>query len=128
MAMPLGTDVNEDQLQALKDLLGVIKMREMSQMCARDLARYTHPPMARKAAGDDLQASKARVERIPTPKAVSEAFRRVVDGLPPEPRKRLRPCVRNGPRALRQHDRKVSGGSVMDLRSLGDSRFGNKTT
>jgi hypothetical protein len=46
MAMPLGTDVNEDQLQALKDLLGVIKMREMSQMCVRDLARYTHPPMA----------------------------------------------------------------------------------
>jgi hypothetical protein len=38
------------QLQALIDLAGAIKL---AQMCARDLARYTHRPMAAKAAGDD---------------------------------------------------------------------------
>ena len=33
--------------------------------------------------------ANAKLERIPTPKAVSDAFKRLVAGLPPEPRTRL---------------------------------------
>ena len=61
-------------------------MREMAQTCARDLARYTHPPMAPKPFSA-LQgpANAKQLERIPTPKAVSDAFARIAAGLPPEP-------------------------------------------
>ena len=65
-------------------------------MCARDLARYTHPPLAPKpfsaaeeAADKPSGAGRPAIKLIPTPRAVSEAFRRAAAGLPPEPRKRL---------------------------------------
>ena len=65
------------------------------QMCARDLARYTHPPMAPIAPGALQGPANAKaLERIPTPKAVSDAFARIAAGLPPEPRKRLYRCRR----------------------------------
>jgi hypothetical protein len=40
IAMPLGDNVDATQLQGLQDFAGVIKMRELAQQCARDLARY----------------------------------------------------------------------------------------
>ena len=46
MAMPLGENATQDQLAAFHDLAGMVKCRELSQACARDLARYTHAPMA----------------------------------------------------------------------------------
>jgi hypothetical protein len=79
---------------ALKDRAGLLRMREMAQMCARDLARYTHPPMAPKPyteapqAGNRHPGSGKAIGHIPTPKAVSDAFARIAAGLPPEPRKR----------------------------------------
>jgi hypothetical protein len=90
-ALPVADDVDATQLQALQDLAGVIKMRELAQQCARDLARYTHPPMAAKPAGDATGGGKRApaIEYIPTPKAVMDAYERAAAGLPPEPRKRL---------------------------------------
>ena len=88
MALPLGRDAEGEQLQALKDWAGIVKCRELAQMCARDLARYTHAPMAAKPAVEKAAKPK-ELQHIPTPKAVSDAFQRIVDGLPPEPRKRL---------------------------------------
>ena len=38
MALPMAEDVDAQQLQALKDLSG-IRLRELSQQCARDFAR-----------------------------------------------------------------------------------------
>ena len=37
-------EVTDAQVQALKDMAGLLRMREMAQMCARDLARYTTRP------------------------------------------------------------------------------------
>ena len=42
-------EATDAQVQALKDMAGLLKMREMAQMCARDLARYTTPPHGAKA-------------------------------------------------------------------------------
>jgi hypothetical protein len=92
LAMPLNTEtVQQDQLDALRDLAGVIKLRELAQQCARDLARHVHPKAPPISARDAAKTGKEplQVERIPTPKAVVDAFQRVIDGLPPEPRKRL---------------------------------------
>ena len=89
MALPLGEDANADQLAGVKDFAGVIKMRELAQQCARDLARYTHAPMAAKPPATLQRRQSTTLERIPTPKAVSDAFARIAAGLPPEPRKRL---------------------------------------
>ena len=92
--MPLGADVDADQLQAMKDFAGVIRCRELAQQCARDLARYTHPPMApvpykpneaKEQPGGNLKL----VDPIPVHPAVRAAFERAAAGLPPEPRKRL---------------------------------------
>ena len=58
MALPLGENAQADQLAALKDLAGMIKCRELAQQCARDLARYTHAPMAAKPASEAANASK----------------------------------------------------------------------
>ena len=90
MAMPLGADATADQLSALKDLAGMVKCRELAQQCARDLARYTHHPMAAVAPSAIPSPGKQQaIERIPTPKAVSDAFAAAAAGLAPEPRKRL---------------------------------------
>jgi len=92
MATPLGADAPPDQLQLMRDWAGIVKCRELAQMCARDLAKYEHSPMGPKPATDALKPGKApakAIETIPTPQAVSDAFQRIVDGLPPEPRKRL---------------------------------------
>ena len=51
MAWPLGEDANADQLAGMKDFAGIVRCRELAQQCARDLARYTHPPMAPIAPG-----------------------------------------------------------------------------
>ena len=56
-AMPPGANADADQLQAMKDLADAIKMREMAQLCARDLAKYI-PPMSPKPPGADLGAGK----------------------------------------------------------------------
>ena len=76
-------------------MAGLLRMREMAQMCARDLCRYTHPPLAPKPYTEAPQAGnrqpgsgKPGLEHIPTPKAVSDAFALAAAGLPPEPRKR----------------------------------------
>ena len=91
MAMPMTADVEADQHQALKDFAGVMRCREMAQMCARDLARYIHSPKAPERSSSTAEnASNAKaLEHIPTPKAVSDAFALAAAGLPPEPRKRL---------------------------------------
>ena len=90
LAMPMSEDATADQLAAFHDMAGLVKCRELSQQCARDLARYTHAPMAPKPASDAPRPGNTReLERIPTPKAVSDAFARIAAGLPPEPRKRL---------------------------------------
>ena len=53
-------------------------------MCARDLARYTHPPMAPKEKPfRTWNCSPPVADRvIPTPRAVSEAFHRAKGGAP----------------------------------------------
>lgn len=90
MATPLGADSPPDQLALMKDWAGIVKCRELAQACARDLARYTHSPMAPKPATPQPNASNpAAIQHIPTPKAVSDAFAKAAEGLPPEPRKRL---------------------------------------
>ena len=94
MAMPLGADADADQLQALKDFAGVIRCRELTQQCARDLARYTHPPMAPvpfkpNEAKEQPGGNAKLVDPIPVHPAVRAAFERAAAGLPPEPRKRL---------------------------------------
>jgi hypothetical protein len=88
MALPLGQDVEAEQLSALQDFAGVIQLRQIAQSCARDLARYEHAPMAAKPAKVD-EAKPLEVQHIPTPKAVSDAFAAAAQGLAPEPRKRL---------------------------------------
>ena len=89
-------EVTDAQVQALKDMACLLKMREMSEVRARDLCRYTHPPLAPKPYTEAPQAgnryprsTKAAIGHIPTPKSVSDAFARIAAGLPPEPRKRL---------------------------------------
>ena len=77
MAMPLGDDVDATQLQALQDFAGVIKMRELAQQCARDLARYVHAPIAPNAPAPIQRSGNARPVAHPTPKAVSDAFARI---------------------------------------------------
>lgn len=92
MLRPLGEDEDQTRLEALQDLAGVIKMREMAQQCARDLAPYVHAkkaPETRKEAQGAGKAAQQAIQHIPTPQSVTDAFQRVVDGLPPEPRKRL---------------------------------------
>ncbi len=69
IAMPLGDDVDATQLQALQDFAGVIKMRELAQQCARDLARYTHAPMAPKPISEAAGLGKPHaITHIPTPR------------------------------------------------------------
>ena len=91
LAMPLGPDAHVDQLEAMKDFAAVIRMRELAQACARDMAKYVHPPIGPIAPAAVLGAgnARARVEHIPVPKAVADAFERAAAGLPPEPRRRL---------------------------------------
>jgi hypothetical protein len=99
MSLPTLTrdEATDAQVQALKEMAGLLKMREMAQMCARDLARYTHPPLApkpfsaaeEKPSGPGAAHLRPGIQVIPTPRAVSEAFRRVAEGLPLEPQKRL---------------------------------------
>ena len=93
MALPLRDEATADQLQAFHDMAGLIRCRELAQGCARDLARYTHAPMAATApaikSGAAGMVAGAAIEHIPTPKAVSDAFARAAAGLPPEPRRRL---------------------------------------
>ena len=87
-------EATDAQVQALKDMAGLLKMREMAQMCARDLARYTHPPLAPvpyKPNEDKEQpgGNPKLADPIPVHPAVRAAFERAAAGLPPEPRKRL---------------------------------------
>jgi len=88
MALPIA-DATADQLAAFHDFAGLIKCRELSQSCARDLAKYVHAPVAPAPAVAPAAASRPALEHIPTPKAVSDAFALAAAGLPPEPRKRL---------------------------------------
>ena len=83
MAMPLGENATQDQLAAFHDLAGMVKCRELSQACARDLARYTNAPMAAVSPPGgrlDAAAPGKAIERIPTPKAVSDAFAAAAKG------------------------------------------------
>ena len=99
MSLPTLTrdEATDAQVQALKDMAGLLKMREMAEMCARDLCRYTHPPLAPKPYTEAPQAGNRHPgsgkrgywahphaqggQSTPSP--------RIAAGLPPEPRKRL---------------------------------------
>ena len=94
MALPIKADPAADQLAAFHDFAGVIRCRELAQQCARDLARYTHPPMAPvpykpNEAKEQPGGNPKLVDPIPVHPAVRAAFERAAAGLPPEPRKRL---------------------------------------
>ena len=70
LALPTLThdEVTDAQVQALKDMAGLLRMREMAQMCARDLALC--PPPGR--AGNAPRAARGR-EATPVYRAYPDA-------------------------------------------------------
>jgi hypothetical protein len=90
LALPTLThdEVTDAQMHALKDMAGLLRMRELAQQCARDLAPYVHSKADARRPEKGAPGAP-RITHIPTPKAVIEAYERAAAGLPPEPRRKL---------------------------------------
>lgn len=88
-----GTELTPDErFTALMELLNGNRMRQQSQDCARDLAKYTNRQMAPKPfvpePADPAAAAKT-INHIPAHPDAVQAFRRVAMGLAPLERKSL---------------------------------------